>query len=70
MKIAAHPIQQSILDLVEKNDVGFNELSLRKIAEKCGESSAQKIQHHLNQMVKYGFLDVVGGKYRIGKTMK
>lgn len=71
MKIAAHPIQQAILDLVSKNDIAFNELSLRAIAEKVGDNQngAQKVKHHITQMVKYGFLDVIEGKYKVGKIM-
>jgi hypothetical protein len=71
MKIAAHPIQRAILELVEKNEIYFNELSLREIAAKIGaKSSPQQIKHHLVQMVRYGFLDVIGGKYKVGKIMQ
>ena len=70
MKIAAHPVQQAILEIVLKEDIGFNELSLRDIAKKVGEKSPQKIKHHLTQMVKYGYLDIIGGRYKVGKIMK
>lgn len=70
MKIAAHPIQQKILELVEKGDIKFNKLSLREIAKQFGETSPQKVKHHLSQMVTYGFLDVIDGNYKIGKIMK
>jgi hypothetical protein len=69
-KIAAHPIQQAILDLVPGTDIG--EFSLREIGSRIDpvETSPQKIKHHLTQMVKYGFLDIIGGRYHIGKLMR
>lgn len=68
-KIAAHPVQQAILDLVV--DTRISELSLRAIARKIGvkNDSPQMIKHHLTQMVKYGFLDIVGGVYKIGNLL-
>lgn len=70
MVIAAHPIQQAILD--EVNGKGIDGVSLRGIAARIGrpDDAPQKIKHHLGQMVKYGFLDVVGGRYRVGKILK
>lgn len=67
--IAAHPAQQAILDAVAGR--GIDEMSLRelgRLAKVAG--SPQKVKHHLSQMVKYGFLDVVGGKYRVGSQLK
>lgn len=69
-KIAAHPIQQAILDLVSESEIAFGEMSLRSIGEKIGvKNKPQQIKHHLTQMVRYGFLDVVGGKYKIGSSL-
>lgn len=65
--IAAHPIQQALLEQVAGK--GIDDVPLREIARKVGETSPQKIKHHLGQMVKYGFLDIVGGRYRVGKTL-
>lgn len=66
--IAAHPIQQAILDEVQGK--GIDSASLRSIALRIGtKSSPQQIKHHLTQLVKYGFLDIVGGKYRIGTVL-
>ena len=69
-RIAAHPIQQAILDLAQ--DKGLDDLSLREIGKlfSLGKSSPQIVKHHLGQMVKYGFLDIVNGKYRIGSVMR
>ncbi len=69
-KIAAHPVQQAILDVVPGTEVG--ELSLREIGSRIGlgKTSPQKVKHHLTQMVKYGFLDIIGGKYQIGKLIE
>lgn len=67
--IAAHPLQQAILEMVTGK--GVDQLSLRGIAVAIGLNppSPQRVKHHLSQMVKYGFLDVVGGKYRVGSTL-
>jgi hypothetical protein len=62
--VAAHPIQQALLE--EAAGKGIEDLSLREIGKKIGVGSPQKIKHHLQQMVKYGFLDIVEGKYRVG----
>lgn len=67
--IASHPIQRALLEEVAGK--GIDDLSLREMAERIGETaSPQKIKHHLTQMVRYGFLDVIGGKYRVGKNLK
>ena len=67
--IAAHPIQRALLQ--EVADKGIDELSLRDMAKRIGvDASPQKIKHHLSQMVKYGFLDIVNGRYRVGKALK
>lgn len=67
--IAAHPIQRALLGEVAGK--GIDDLSLREMAKRIGfDASPQKIKHHLGQMVKYGFLDIVGGKYRVGRTLR
>ncbi len=67
--IAAHPIQQAIMSLVQDRDVDLTHDTLRGVAAKIGHKGAspQKIKHHLGQMVKYGFLDIIGGRYRLGR---
>jgi hypothetical protein len=68
--IAAHPVQQAIIDMAEGK--ALDDLSLREIGERVGapKVSPQQIKHHLSQLVRYGFLDIVGGKYRIGATLR
>lgn len=67
--VAAHPTQQAILALVDGK--GIDDMSLREIGKRVGaNSSPQQIKHHLGQMVRYGFLDIVGGKYRVGIALK
>jgi predicted ArsR family transcriptional regulator len=65
-RIAAHPVQVRIVELVAGK--GIDDLTLRAIGAKVGAVSPQQVKHHLTQLVRYGFLDIVGGKYRIGKV--
>jgi hypothetical protein len=69
-RIAAHPIQRGILGLAIAGKL--DGLSLRAIAKalRLPNESPQQVKHHLTQMVKYGFLDVVGGKYRVGSILR
>lgn len=69
--IAAHPIQQAILDVADGK--GIADLSLREIGKRVGlgpDTSPQKIKHHLTQMVRYGFLDIVDGKYQVARKLR
>ena len=66
--IAAHPIQRAILELAAGE--GIDNLSLRKIGAKIGLTQAQQVKFHLGQMVRYGFLDIIGGKYRPGRILE
>lgn len=66
--IAAHPIQAKIVSLVAGK--GIDDLSLRAIGVRVGVSTPQQVKHHLGQLVRYGFVDIVGGKYRIGASMR
>ena len=73
VRIAAHPIQVKLVELVVGHGItnhGIDGMTLRAIGAKVGEASPQKVKHHLNQLVKYGFLDIVGGKYRLGKALQ
>lgn len=67
--IAAHPIQAAILQLAANGTL--DGLSLRAIGDRIGLKGAapQQVKHHLTQMVRYGFLDVIGGKYRVGSAL-
>ena len=66
--IAAHPIQRKILDAVAGNQI--QHMTLRGIGKIIGVSSPQQVKHHLQTMLKYGFLDMVGGKYEVGELLK
>jgi predicted transcriptional regulator len=67
--IAAHPIQRALLSEVAGK--GVDDLSLREMAKRIGsDASPQKIKHHLGQMVKYGFLDIIGGRYRVSRLLE
>jgi predicted ArsR family transcriptional regulator len=68
--IAAHPVQARIVEVVANR--GIDDLTLRALGQAIGIASAspQQIKHHLQQLVRYGFLDIVSGKYRIGRVLK
>lgn len=69
IRIAAHQVQVKIVELVANR--GIDDLTLRAIGQQVGVgTSPQQVKHHLTQLVRYGFLDIVGGKYRIGKVLK
>ncbi len=67
-RIAAHPIQVQIVELVANR--GIDDLSLRLIGDQVGAATPQQVKHHLGQLVRYGFLDIVGGKYRVGHALR
>jgi len=68
--IAAHPIQRQILQMVAEGKV--KGMVLRDIAKVVGikTNHPQQVKHHLNQMVKYGYLDIIGGEYKVGKLIQ
>lgn len=56
-KIAVHPIQASIITGLQKGKISLENDSLREIADKTGlTKSPQQIQHHLNALLKLGFI--------------
>ena len=66
--IAVHPIQKKLFELIANNEIEFEGKTLRDLANMINEkASPQKVKHHLLQLVKYGYIDVVNGKYKIGK---
>ncbi len=68
--IAAHPIQQAIVNLAASGKM--DGLSLRDIATAIGleTASPQQVKHHLQQMLKHGYLDLVGGNYQVGSILR
>lgn len=51
-----HPIQKSLLDLSEKQNLSG--VSLRNIGAKIGIYHPQLVKHHLSQLQKKGFLNI------------
>jgi len=51
-----HDIQQKLLALIKEKNLGT--MTLREIAALIGESSPQKIKHHLQQLEKRGFITI------------
>ena len=61
---AVHPVQNVILDLAAKKQLGA--VSLREIGKHCDPpASPQQVKHHMTQLIRYGYLDIIGGKYRV-----
>jgi repressor LexA len=61
-----HHLQEQLLHLA--GQVNLGELTLREIARSVGESSPQKIKHHLNQLEKRGLIRVDRSRRLIEKT--
>jgi hypothetical protein len=64
--IAVHPVQKKLFEFFANNEVGYdNQVSLRKMASEIGMpgESPQKIKHHLLQLVRYGYINIIDGKY-------
>ncbi len=61
-----HRIQESLLQLVDQQDLG--KLTLREIGELVGEKFPQKIKHHLDQLEKKGFIKINKKKNLITKV--
>jgi len=50
-----HKIQDKILDLSKKEDL--SKLSYRQIGDLVGVKYAQQVKHHIQQLIKNGYLD-------------
>jgi len=61
-----HIIQQKLLALAEKKNLG--NFTLREIGGFVGETSPQKIKHHLAQLEKRGFINVNKTEHMITTT--
>lgn len=60
-----HPTQKKLLQLIE-DGVDLSEMSLRELAKTLGhDGSPQTAKHHLQALVKAGFVNVINGKYKI-----
>ncbi|KKR22003.1 MAG: hypothetical protein UT48_C0001G0016 [Parcubacteria group bacterium GW2011_GWE2_39_37] len=49
-----HLLQQKLLQLAEKMDI--SKIGLRKLGSMIGEAHPQKVKHHLEQLIKTGYL--------------
>jgi repressor LexA len=61
-----HILQQKLLKL--SREVNLGNLALREIGRMIGETSPQKIKHHLQQLEKRGLIRIDKGKRIIEKT--
>jgi SOS-response transcriptional repressor LexA len=61
-----HTIQQKLLALAEKKNMGNH--TLREIGGFVGETSPQKIKHHLQQLEKHGFIHINKMEHTITTT--
>lgn len=52
-----HVLQERLLEQIEK-DPSLGALPLRKIGERVGDTSPQKIKHHLSQLERNGFISI------------
>lgn len=76
---ALHPIQEKLLELFANNEIqygsfgtlGKSKNSLREIGAKANiKNSPQQVKHHLTQLIRYGFMDIINGKYIVNKKYK
>ena len=64
-----HKIQEKLLELSKK--VNLKGKSLREIGELVGvDNQPQKVKHHLAQLEKKGFIDLLGGGSNIRRVEK
>jgi repressor LexA len=63
-----HELQQKLLKLADGNNL--DQLTLRQIGRMLGESSPQKVKHHLNQLEKRGLIRVDRTRSLIRKTQR
>lgn len=61
-----HELQQKLLKIAEQKNLG--EYTLREIAKMLGETSAQKVKHHLQQLEKRGLIKINKMKGLIEKS--
>jgi repressor LexA len=63
-----HELQQKLLKLADEKNLG--QYTLREVAAMVGESSPQKIKHHLSQLEKRGLIRVDRARNLIEKTQR
>lgn len=60
-----HTTQKKILKIIEKKDI--SKMTLRELGELINEDHPQKVKHHLNQLIRKGFVRVDKKQRIIGK---
>lgn len=60
MRIAVHPIKAALWKKRKRISPG---MTLREIGKLVGVKSPQQLKHHLENMVKMGSIDYIGGEY-------
>lgn len=64
VQISLHPMAAGIIIGLQRGEINLDKDSFRTIGLKaCGEESAQKVAHHLQQLCQLGAIDFVGGRY-------
>ena len=63
-----HSIQEKLLQVAENKNLG--QMTLREIGALVGESSPQKVKHHMTQLQKKGLLKIDKAKGVVKKTMQ
>ncbi len=64
--VKLHPIQEKIFNLIAGKEM-VDKMTLRKIGEAIGTVSPQKVKHHISQLVRYGYINIINGKYKINE---
>ena len=68
-KVYLHPIQEKIFELIQSKDID-DKISLRKIGKAIGVDSPQKVKHHITQLIRYGYINIINSKYVVSYTEK
>ena len=63
-----HQIQEALLKIASEKNLG--QMTLREIGALVGESSPQKVKHHMTQLQKKGLLKIDKAKGVVKKTMQ
>ncbi len=63
-----HQIQEALLKIAGEKNLG--QMTLREIGALVGESSPQKVKHHMTQLQKKGLLKIDKAKGVVKKTMQ
>ncbi len=63
-----HTIQEALLKIAGEKNLG--QMTLREIGALVGESSPQKVKHHMTQLQKKGLLKIDKAKGVVKKTMQ